>query len=122
MKTLDVPGKPGHTVTIRKVGWMALRDAEQSMMRRAARLFAERGRAAVEKAFEDFGGKDAVRAADKAMPWERYDAAVLMQRSVLEWNPPRKAPSAEQEPELVTWLAREIVLLSAPHLFDEAGR
>jgi hypothetical protein len=124
MKTLDVPGRPGETVTVKKLGWKVLRDAEDAMLQHAARLVRERGlsRQAIEQAFEEFGGKDAVRAAAIAMPWKRFDADVLIQRSVLSWNPPRPSPTAAAEPELVSWLAREILRLSAPHLFEEAAR
>ncbi|HEY5616642.1 MAG TPA: hypothetical protein VIK60_01780 [Vicinamibacterales bacterium] len=69
-----------------------------------------------------FAGADAVRAAAKAMPWEHYAPAVLIQRAVLSWNPPRQSPTVESDPELVQWLAREIVRLSNPRLFDEEVR
>lgn len=118
MKTLDVPGRPGETVTIRPLGWKALRDAETAMLVHAAKLMAQHGREYMDKQIADFGGRDAVLAAAKVHPEEHYDPAILVARSVLRWDPPRPAPTRETEPELTMWLAREIVLLSNPKLFE----
>jgi hypothetical protein len=73
-QTLQVPGEPGQTVTIRRLGRRALK--------RAAR-------------------HDAT-----------HDAAMLIRRSVLAWDPPRTAPPADGS-ELQRWLAREILTYSS---------
>jgi hypothetical protein len=98
--TLPVPGEPGQTVTIRKLSHKALHDAEVEMIRRRGR----EGRA--------------LSLLNEPDPVARYDAGVLIQRSVQAWDPPRTAPAPGSE--LETWLAREILRLSHPRLF-EAG-
>jgi hypothetical protein len=124
-KTLEVPGVPGQTVTIRKLGWTSLRDAQQAHMlaglKPAADLAREHGpealAEAIKEGFQRHGGVEGVRAMLAADPTLAYDAATLIARSVLAWAPPRQHPDVEREPELARWLVRQILELSSPRMF-----
>jgi hypothetical protein len=112
-KTLDVPNEPGQRVTIRRLGWGALRAAEEARQARewakAADWLNAQGTEWIGDTLQRHGGKSGVMAKVNADPMHVYDAATLIQRSVLAWDPPRAAP---EDGPLQQWLAREILRLS----------
>jgi hypothetical protein len=114
LRTLVIPGDERQTVTIRKLGFGALHDAETAMLMRGARLIREHGPT---KPIEDFGGAPAGRAAAAARPWTKYDPAVLIERAVVAWDPPRPVPPDHSE--LQAWLAKEIAYFAVPSLRPE---
>jgi hypothetical protein len=118
--TLQVPGMPGQTVTIRKLGHSALRDAERVCQVRAVQFIRENGPEALQREVERHGGAGAVFAKVAVDPWLKYDAATLIERSVLSWNPPR-TKSVPERSELEAWLAREIACFSDSRLRPTGG-
>lgn len=112
--TLDVPRMPGQTVTIRKLGHVALRDALWAQLTVAAKFIKAHGEDAFVREFERHGGETAIRAIGEADPVIQYHFPTLIARSVLTWDPPREAPP--EGSELEAWLAREIAYFSDPQL------
>lgn len=127
-QVLEVPGANGHTITIRKLAPKALE--------RARAVSREQGAAELRLQRESLGGDEfkalqaeiaqavaagTVKAAD---PLQLYDRGVLIAEGVTAWSFPELEPTPaafEQiEEDVQDWLARAILRLAKPSLFQTA--
>ena len=120
----DVPGAPGQTVTVRKLAPKHLEAARQAQQVRA---YAEMKRTR-ELAGDDFIDRvmaTATTPKEDAMPdpLAAYDRITLMTHGVTAWtfDQPISAEAFEDlDDETQDWLARKLLRLARPSLFQSA--
>lgn len=125
-KTIPIPHDDGATVTIRKLAPRHLDQAAKEAQRESLEQLKAMGGPAFMKELQALGGDKTVQAATKADPLLLFDAVTLLEKGVTGWS--YDAPIARESVEdlddaTLTYLAREILKLAKPALFqteDEA--
>jgi hypothetical protein len=123
-KTLTLPGTE-YTVTIRKLNPRQLAAVQFAAQHRALEQVEALGGMKRLADLREFG-PGAVEASHEAAqrdPLVTHDIMTLLERGVLRWTVDEDlSPEAleELEPEVAEWLAREILRLTKPALFEDA--
>lgn len=126
--TIAVPHDPPQTITIRKLRGKELQDAQAADLRnfignRSPRGWAGTLRGLIQKARAggDVGDADSVL----TDPLIGYDRGVVVRSALLSWSYTDHAPTADEIDDLdddtIDFIAREILRLTKPHLFTDAG-
>lgn len=109
--TLDVPGEPGQTVTIRK---LSARAADAAQMAQIEKLVALKDIAASVVGDQQIDPEQA-RAYAEANPYAQYEPATVLKHCVVAWTYSGQ-PTAEEiddlEPETRDWLFGECMKFS----------
>jgi hypothetical protein len=124
-KTLTLPGTE-YTVTIRKLNPRQLAAVQFAVQRRALEQVEALGGMKRLADLREFG-PGAVEASNEAAqrdPLVTHDIMTLLEHGILTWTvdeEPSPAAFEELEPELAEWLAREILRLTKPALFEDVN-
>lgn len=120
-KTIAVPHDSEHSVTIRKLAPRHLDQAGKASQRESLENLKELGGPAFLKELQSMGGIEAVAKVAAADPLVRFDRVTLIEKGVTAWSydaPLTRASFEDLDDETADWLAREILRLSAPRLFQ----
>jgi hypothetical protein len=123
-KTLTLPDT-GHTVTIRKLNGGQLAAVRSAAQRRALAEVEALGGMKKIAELQQFGpgAADESEKAARRDPFLTHDTMTLLERGVLHWTldeEPGPAAYEELDTEIAEWLAREILRLTKPALFEDA--
>jgi hypothetical protein len=121
-ETLDVPGMPGHTITIRKLAPKHLSAAADVMKVRAQREMAQAREVLGDAFFTTLLASTPKPAAPATSddPLAAYDRVMLMRDGVLSWTFDRVNDADAYEDlddDMQQWLAGAILKLAKPSLY-----
>jgi hypothetical protein len=122
-KTIDFRDHVGETVTIRRLGNAALREAARNQKDEGLRVVRQLGSGQIVKELANAGGAEALKAAEAADPFLGYDPTTLVVKGLVGWSlspKPTQAEIDDLDPEDLEWLARQIVEMRKPR--SEADR
>ncbi|MDP3717090.1 MAG: hypothetical protein Q8T13_04890 [Acidobacteriota bacterium] len=102
-------------ITVKRLGWRRLEEAEKANTKAAIAHVRELGGMAVVKEIREAGGRPAIEAAAKADPLVSYDIGVLLTIGVTSLD---SEGIDELEPATAKAVAREVLRLSNPSLFE----
>lgn len=111
-------------VVIKRLGWRRLAEAATELAKSGMGYVRELGGPAVVKEFQSLGGaekvREAVEAGKKADPLLAYDQRSLVLWGTVTFDGVDKTPEAvdDLEPELAETIARTVLRLSRPALFE----
>ena len=103
-KTVEVPGDPGQSLTIRMVAWTTLDKAKDIRTRELAAQFAAMGDA-VDR-LQSNGEKP-----DRLLQFDKF---TLLKHGIVAWSYPDELNIERLEPPVVEWAAREILDYTFP--------
>ena len=118
-KVLNVPHDPGQTVTIRKLAPKHLDVAKRASFRQTIETMREVG-ASLIKEIQGLSS-ETVQAAAKNDPLMVFDRVELIAAAVTGWTydvPLEREHFENLDEETQDWLAREVLRLTRPALFD----
>ncbi len=138
--TVEVPGDPTQTVTYRKLTGLEVEQAQSEHLKGIIAGRSARGWSAAFQRVLAKGATDADAAAVVADPLTGYDRLAIVRAGLVDWSYPLPVQSqsitrtgdtvmsavdyvADLDDETLEWLAREILKLTKPGLFqtpDEA--
>lgn len=117
-KEIALPSDPSVCVTIRKLGWLQRKAAQQIAQLEAAKGLVEMGGAAFVRAFEELRhDRGEVVAAQLADPLTTHDQLTVLVSGVKAWtkaDPITKDTLSDLEDADAEFLAREILTLTIP--------
>lgn len=126
-RTVSIPHDPEHSVTYRKLAPRHLEAAAKVAQLQAIETFKAMGAAEVMKQIEglDLGAIGAAAGAATAAavsdPMNGFDRATLIEKGVLAWTydvPPKPEHFEDLDDETQEFLAREVLKLAKPSLFQ----
>lgn len=132
-KTLPVPNDPDHAITIRKLPRRhlekAAREAQRQHLEGLQEIGGPRQIAELQEALEKLDPpkpEQPVSDEPKRDPLTAYDRQTLLQAAIVRWTydvPVTPETIQEIDEDTEEWLAREVLRLSRPSLFEtEADR
>jgi len=124
-KTLSVPHDSPNTVEIRRLPPKWLREAQRVSQKQSASDFQAMGGAAFLRDIQAMNadkGEAVVADAAKADPLLTYDSVTLIYQGVVAWSYDKDCDKVavieDLDDQTQDWLAREILRLSKPDLFE----
>lgn len=128
-KVLEVPGDAGQTITIRKLAPKHLMAARRQSQKDSLDQMRDMGDPAFIRQVQELASEGAGSTAStavKADPLLLYDRVILMQHGIVSWSydrEPTREVLEDIDEDTSDWLAREILRLTKPTLFQsEAER
>jgi hypothetical protein len=117
------------SITIKRLGWRRLEEAQRAQAKDAVSNIREMGGPAfvkeLQSSISEAGGRDGIEAAAAKDPLSGYDKHTLISLGAVRINDAGATTEAldDLEPETATAVAREVLRLSRPALFEtEAER
>lgn len=124
-RVLEIPGESGETATIRRLSWKQLREARESVERKALLQLKEMGGAAVLRELR--AGESATPPAEPAAadPFLQYDPEILLKHGITALSGVQRITAdvlADLEAVPAAWLARQIFEFSTSERTEEQAK